>query len=82
MSADEIWTANKYLSNPPGDSGQPRIPSLKYTNASGTLTTIDNNEDKANLLAKTFFPPPPPQPHEEKTTRTPHTRNLPQILPK
>ena len=66
MSADKIWMANKYLSNPPGDGRQPRIPSLNYTNASGTLTTIDNNKDKANLLAKTFFPPPQPQPHEQQ----------------
>ena len=59
MSTDEIWTANKYLKDPPSDGGMPRMPSSKSTNAIGIISSIDNNEGKASLLAKTFFPPPP-----------------------
>ena len=59
MSANEIWTANKYIREPVGDGGNPRIPTLKTKNAAGRDIHISDNEEKANLLAKTFFPPPP-----------------------
>ena len=61
MSADEIWTTNKYLKDPPGNGGMPRIPSLKSTNALGITSTTNDNEGKASIFAKTFFPPPPQQ---------------------
>ena len=58
MTADKIWTANKYLKDPPGDGGMPRIPSLKSKNALGITSTTDDNKGKASIFAKTFFPPP------------------------
>ena len=59
MTTNEIWTANKYIREPVGDGGNPRIPTLKTKNAAGREISISGNEEKANLLAKTFFPPPP-----------------------
>ena len=60
MTGNEIWTANKYIKEPVGDGGSPRIPTLKIKTAAGRETLINNNEDKAKIFAKTFFPPPPP----------------------
>jgi hypothetical protein len=60
MSADKIWTANKYIKEPIGDGGSPRIPTLKVKNAAGIETLINSNEEKARIFAKTFFPPRPP----------------------
>ena len=59
MTTNEIWMANKYIREPIGDGGNPRIPTLKSKNAAGREISINGNEEKANLLAKTFFPPPP-----------------------
>jgi ribonuclease HI len=59
MTASEIWTANKYIKEPVGDGGNPRIPTLKSKNAAGVESSISSNEGKAKVLAATFFPPPP-----------------------
>lgn len=59
MDANDIWTANKYLRNPIGDGGNPRIPTLKTRNANGNVTETNDNQEKATLFANTFFPPPP-----------------------
>jgi ribonuclease HI/endonuclease/exonuclease/phosphatase family metal-dependent hydrolase len=60
MTSSEIWTANKYIKEPVGDGGSPRIPTLKVKNATGREVLINDNEEKAKVFAKTFFPPPPP----------------------
>ena len=62
MGADDIWVANKYLNNPVGDGGSPRIPTLKSKNANGETVEINDNQAKATLFAETFFPPPPATP--------------------
>jgi Reverse transcriptase (RNA-dependent DNA polymerase) len=59
MTANEIWTANKYIREPVGDGGNPRIPMLKTKNAAGNKISVNGNDEKVELLAKTFFPPPP-----------------------
>ena len=59
MTAQDIWTANKYLKNPVGDGGSPRIPTIRTTNEEGNEVDINDNEDKAKVFATTFFPPPP-----------------------
>jgi ribonuclease HI/endonuclease/exonuclease/phosphatase family metal-dependent hydrolase len=60
MTANEIWTANKYIKEPVGDGGNPRIPTLKVKNAAGAEISISSNEEKAETFVKIFFPPPPP----------------------
>ena len=59
MTQSDIWTANKYIKEPVGDGGCPRIPTLRFKDNRGIDVTINNNEDKAKVFAKTFFPPPP-----------------------
>ena len=54
----DIWTAHKYTSSPAADGGKTRIPVLKAT-GNGQETCATTNEEKSNLLAKTFFPPRP-----------------------
>ena len=86
ISAPDIWTANNFIKNPPGDGGQPRIPSLKSTNNTGASTYIDDNTGKALLLAKSFFPPPPlpsllkTQPINWTTTLTLYQTPCPSLL--
>jgi len=55
----DIWTANKYATDPPSDSGKTRIPTLKYVNEEGDTRHTTNNAEKSEALAKVFFPPPP-----------------------
>ena len=60
MSANEMWIANKYIKEPVGDGGNPRIPTLKVKNAAGVETLVNDNDAKVEIFASTFFPPPPP----------------------
>jgi ribonuclease HI len=53
-----MTTVHKYITAPPGDSGKTRIPDLTHT-ADGTQTTASTNEEKGQMLAKTFFPSKP-----------------------
>jgi hypothetical protein len=66
MTAADIWTANKFIREPAGDGGSPQIPTLKVVNEAGVTTHINDNEDKAKIFVKTFFPPPPPQPDAQE----------------
>src|ERR1700678_3253109 len=52
--------ANKFIREPSGDGGSPRIPTLKVRNQEGREILITDNEGKARTFAKMFFPPPPP----------------------
>ena len=54
----DIWTAHRYTASPAGDGGKSRIPVLLSTR-NGQEITAATNEDKSNMLAKTFFPPRP-----------------------
>ena len=60
MTANEIWTANKYIRELVGDGGSPRIPMLKTKNAAGAEISINSNDSKSKTFAKMFFPPLPP----------------------
>ena len=62
MTASDIWTANKYLKNPVGDGGLPRIPTIRIKDDRGRDVEINDNEAKAKVFAKIFFPPPPEVP--------------------
>ena len=55
----DIWTANWYISNPLGDSGRQRIPTLKVPQANGTSSEVTTNEEKAAAFHQSFFPPKP-----------------------
>ena len=56
MTATDIWTANKYLKELVGDGGSPRILTLRFKDGQGRETQINNSKDKADILAKLFFP--------------------------
>ncbi len=58
-TTNDIWTANRYIKEPVGDGGCPRIPTLKVKGNAGTTQEINDNKDKARHFAETFFPPPP-----------------------
>ena len=62
MTASDIWTANKYLKNPVGDGGLPRILTIRIKDDRGRDVEINDNEVKAKVFAKVFFPPPPEVP--------------------
>ena len=62
MTAADIWTANKFIREPVGDGGSPRIPTLKVKGPNGVEVQVNNNEEKARIFAKLFFPPSPPTP--------------------
>jgi len=58
----DIWTANKYVTDPPTDGGKSRIPSLDYVGQDGTTLLTTSNAEKSSALASAFFPPPPSHP--------------------
>ena len=70
MSAADIWTANKFIKEPAGDGGCPRIPTLKTRDAAGAEQTISTNDDKAEIFAKTFFPPSHPLRTNKRSSTT------------
>jgi len=59
MVGTDIWIAHKYISNPGGDGGKTRIPTLKKMNLEGQTTLASTNEEKSEILAQALFPPPP-----------------------
>jgi hypothetical protein len=94
MDTMDIWVANKYLREPAGDGGSPRIPTLKTTNANGQPTEINDNQDKANTFTVTFFPPlpalsnvpedyvyPPPLPDLPQSTLTQIQHQIQRLSP-
>ena len=54
----EIWIANKFIKEPIGDGGRPRIPTLKINMPDGPKE-VSTNEEKAKAIATSFFPPKP-----------------------
>ena len=52
----DIWSANKYVSEPISDGGKPRIPALKIKLPNGSQSEVNTNEGKAKALADSFFP--------------------------
>ena len=70
-----IWTANKSLTNPIGDGGQSRIPTLKVKGSDNTIKEVNTNEGKAKALAEVFFPPKP------LVSLVPQVFNYPDPLP-
>ena len=59
LNKDSIYMANKYVTAPIGDGGRTSIPALKYQNPQGDIIEAVTNEEKSQILARSFFPPPP-----------------------
>ena len=57
-SQQDLYIANKYISNEPSDYSNARIPPLRTT-INGLQDIAESNEDKVKALAESFFPPPP-----------------------
>ena len=64
--ANNIWTVNKYIRDPVGDGGLPRILTIKVQDEKCSEIEINDNEDKARTFTKSFFPPPLAQDLEEE----------------
>lgn len=58
LSVDNMWTAHRIVSAAPSDGSHTRIPPLDTSHPDGTITTAVNNDEKAHVLLRTFFPPP------------------------
>ena len=66
-----IWAANCYISNPTGDGGRQRIPTLKVTTSGGMLSEVATNEEKGAVLCQLFFPPKPAEAATPQDSRYP-----------
>jgi hypothetical protein len=62
VTTNDIWSAHRYISQPYGDGGRTTIPALQYQDTNGNMQLAATNEQKAEALAKTFFPAPPTNP--------------------
>lgn len=58
VNARQIYMANKYVVTEPSDFACDRVPDLKDPSTGGGMKAT-TNEEKALLLAKSFFPLPP-----------------------
>lgn len=47
---------NRYLSNPAGDGGRARIPTLKVKDEEGFTKEVNMNEGKAEAFSQSFLP--------------------------
>jgi hypothetical protein len=66
----DLWTAQKYITVPPGDCRRTRIPDLIHSDDRGQHCA-SSNEDKGKVLAKTFFPDKPPTTETSTLTNSP-----------
>lgn len=71
----EMWIANKYIKDPVGDGGNPRIPTLYTKTPNGRQKHHDTNEAKAAAFGEAFFPPRP------KETSVPTNQQYPEPFP-
>ena len=72
VAADrDLWTANKYATDPPMDGGKTRMLTFRNLRGDGTSQPATTNEDKTEALAESLFPPPPPI-LQSLTHNTPH----------
>jgi hypothetical protein len=55
----DLWTAQRYITVPPGDCRRTRILDLIYSGKGGQQHA-SSNRDKSRVLARTFFPDKPP----------------------
>lgn len=72
-SQQDLYIANKYISNKPSDYSNAHLPSLRTT-TNNLPSSADDNTDKAKALTKLFFPPPLAMSH------VPQNVDYPQLL--
>ena len=58
VTQQDLYIANKYITNEPSDDSSARVPTLK-TVTNGLSSIADNNESKTAALADSIFLPPP-----------------------
>jgi hypothetical protein len=56
---EQLWIANRYISEPTGDGRCTWIPTLKVFLDDGQTKEINTNERKAEVISKSFFPKKP-----------------------
>ena len=68
-----LWTAARYIDSPTAGEGgaKTHIPTLKVKNQDGTTTTAQTNQEKAKIIAESFFPAPPRNTHIPPDQRYP-----------
>lgn len=59
IKGNDLWTANKYISSEPRDGGKTCVPTLSIVHPDSTLGEAITNDEKSQILAKSFFPLPP-----------------------
>jgi len=57
----ELWESHHYVSNPVGDGGKVRIPTLQVIESSRVTRSISSNKEKGAILSCMFFPEKPAQ---------------------
>ena len=69
LSGKDLWTAQRFATNPAGDGGKAQIPMLEVSDESGQVRMVTTNKEKSQALSQIFFPkrptcdliPPDPQ---------------------
>ena len=51
-----LWTAQHYATQPVGNGGKARIPTLKVTDDHGHTKSVTTNEEKSAVFSQFFFP--------------------------
>ena len=61
MNKETLWTATWYIDPPVAGEGraETRVPMLRTKDRNGEDISVRSNEDKACVVASSFFPPPP-----------------------
>ena len=59
LSSKDHWTAQRYATNPVGDGGKARIPTLKVADSARHIRSVTTNEEKSSIFSQIFFPKHP-----------------------
>src|SRR5271168_261835 len=54
MTAADVWTANKFIREPSGDGGSPRIPTLKVRNQAAQRHSSATTRERPGHLPRCF----------------------------
>ena len=91
-----LWTAARYIDSPVAGEGgaRTRVPTLHTKSLDGETQVARSNEEKARVIAESFFPPPPattsvprgfkypnPVPYKAKFTKDQIRRTIDKLSP-